>query len=51
MQLYLNRAVIREFKWLIDTIDTSDGIHLLNAEEWGISDTDLIIYMANTHVM
>src|SRR5882672_8687331 len=44
VQLYLNRAIIHHFQWLADTIDASDGIHI-QAEEWGKSDADLIIYM------
>src|SRR5882724_909233 len=44
-QVYLNRTVIRHFNWLADTIDISDGVHMLDAKEWGISDADLITYM------
>jgi len=43
-QVYLNRTVIRHFNWLADTIDISDGVHMLDAEEWGISNVDLITY-------
>jgi len=28
----------------MDTIDASDGIHILNVEEWGKSDANLVIY-------
>jgi len=44
-QVYLNRTVICHFNWLADTIDISDGVHILDTEEWGISDADLITYM------
>jgi len=43
-QVYLNHAVIHHFNWLADTIDASDGVHMLDAVEWDASDMDLIIY-------
>src|SRR5882724_10801657 len=42
-QLYLNRAVIHHFWWLADTIDASDSTNILDAKEWGRSDTNLVI--------
>jgi len=42
--IYLNRAVIRHFTWLADTIDTSDGIHIIDEIEWTKPDVNLIIY-------
>jgi len=43
-QLYLNRSVIHDFHWLADTIEASDGIHMLNTIEWDSSHADLIVY-------
>jgi len=40
-QVYLNRAIIHHFNWLADTIDVLDGIHMLDVEEWGITDASL----------
>ena len=43
-QVYVNRAIIHHFNWLADTIDVLDGINMLDVEEWGITDADLITY-------
>jgi len=43
-QLYLNRMVIHHFLWLAETIESSDGIHMLDSMEWVQTDADLIIY-------
>jgi len=43
-QLYLNCVVILHFLWLADTIEASDGIHILDAKEWDSNDADLAIY-------
>jgi len=42
--VFLNRDVIRNFNWLADTIESSDGIHVLDAIEWGASDANLTIF-------
>src|SRR5882724_1505442 len=42
--IYLNKAVIHHFTWLTDTIEASNGIHLLDVIKWAESDADLIIY-------
>ena len=41
---YLNRAVIRHFNWLTDTIEASDGIHIIDAVEWGVRNADRVIH-------
>ena len=42
--VFLNQDVIHHFNWLADTIEASDGVHLLDVIEWGHSNTNLIIY-------
>ena len=42
--IYLNRAVIRHFNWLADTIEASDGVHMLDTIELNEQDADLVIY-------
>ena len=42
--IYLNKVVIHHFTWLADTVESSDGIHLLDAVEWTKPDADLVIY-------
>jgi len=42
--IFLNRTIIRNFKWLADTIEASNGIHVLDAIEWGSTDADLTIF-------
>src|SRR5882724_9022285 len=36
--------VIWPFNWLEDTIETSHGVHMLDAEEWDHTDAELTIY-------
>jgi len=43
-KIFLNRTVIREFSWLATTIESSDGVHMLDAIEWDESLVDLTIY-------
>ena len=43
-RLYLNWSVIQNFLWLADTIEASEGIHILNSIEWGHLDSNLVIY-------
>jgi len=43
-QLYLNCTVIHHFVWLAEMIESSNGIHMLDAVEWVQTDADLIIY-------
>ena len=43
-KIFLNRTVIREFSWLTTTIESSDGVHMLDAIKWDESLTDLTIY-------
>src|SRR5882724_13037390 len=43
-QLLPNWSVICNFLWLADTIEASEGVHILNSIEWDHSDTDLTVY-------
>src|SRR5882724_5583379 len=43
-KIFLNRAVIREFSWLATTMESSDGVHMLDAIKWDESLMDLTIY-------
>ena len=43
-QLHLNHTVIQHFLGLAETMESSDGIHMLDAMEWVQTDADMIIY-------
>ena len=42
--IYLNRAVSGHFNWLADAIESSNGIHIIDAVEWGVRDANLVIH-------
>ena len=40
-KIYLNCTIIQDFTWLMQTIEASDGIHIMDAEEWDKSQANL----------
>jgi len=44
VKIYPNHAAICDFTWLMQTIDASDGIHIMDAKYWDESQANLTIY-------
>ncbi|KAI0784800.1 hypothetical protein C8Q75DRAFT_857878, partial [Abortiporus biennis] len=42
--IYINRRICRDFNWIADVFNHSDGIHIIRAHAWSPNDADLTIY-------
>ncbi|KAJ4486778.1 hypothetical protein C8J55DRAFT_410847, partial [Lentinula edodes] len=43
-RIWTNKAVVRELLWFVEKLDVSDGVRMLDSEEWGLEEAELVIY-------
>ncbi|KAE9389328.1 hypothetical protein BT96DRAFT_774091, partial [Gymnopus androsaceus JB14] len=43
-QIWTNKAVIWELLWFAEKVEILDGMRMLDNEEWGVEEADLVLY-------
>ncbi|KAE9406496.1 hypothetical protein BT96DRAFT_775684, partial [Gymnopus androsaceus JB14] len=43
-RIWTNKAVIRELLWIVEKLDVLEGARMLENEDWGLADADVVVY-------